>query len=120
MGNRVELKYSVRPSNTIKGDIDKLEATYPYLRGFVNEIVRSLDGQVVGCHGDRRVIPYFPRQKAGPNEPMHYIEKVDVFLRYDTTCAYIEGLLFCPIEAAIGIAEKILKLRRESGTPICS
>jgi hypothetical protein len=95
----------------------EIEDAYPHLKEFLNAIVAAYDNSIEGRPGDRKVANYRPRQKGGPNEPLHTFSSIAVFLQFGDAIAYIEGLWFMDIDIAVGVARDV-KLARQATAQI--
>jgi hypothetical protein len=106
MVNALKLKFAVRASDALLQEMKSVEKAHPVYKGFLEAIIESYDGKILGQPGTKRVTVYNPRQNAGPNEPMHVFSEIHVFLRFDTAVAYVERLLFKDTQFAVGVAKK--------------
>ncbi|PWC56061.1 hypothetical protein [Azospirillum sp. TSO22-1] len=115
MGDGIRLRFAVRASDPFERQMREIEDAYPQLKGFLNAIVSAYDNAIEGRSGERTVAKYKPRQKAGPNEPLHTFSEIAVFLRFEDAIAYIDGLWFRDIDVAVGVARNIKRARQATG-----
>ncbi|NUB25889.1 hypothetical protein [Azospirillum brasilense] len=112
MGDGITLRFAVRASDLLVRQMAEIEGTYPQLKGFLNAIIATYDNLIEGRPGERKVAKYRPRQKAGPNEPLHTFNTIAVFLRFEKAVAYIEGLWFVDNDVALGVARDVKRARQ--------
>lgn len=112
MGDGLTLRFAVRASDLLIRQMVDVEGTYPQLKGFLNAIIIAYDNIIEGRPGERRVANYKPKQKAGPNEPLHTFSTVAVFLRFEKAVAYIDGLWFMDADVALGVARDVKRARQ--------